>query len=96
MDKQRERDRKRCGAGRRACGRQKAQFGEIRGLGVSGIPWGGGRGQCRGGERTAPGSQEGRNGSTLRSLVEELTGKVEALEHRLAGTAQNHEDTHEP
>lgn len=96
MNGRSEQRRERRETGRGECVRQAIQGPKVQGMGVSGIPRGGGRGRCWGGSQASSAPQEGPQVSTLGSRVEELIRKVEALEHRLAGTAQTHEATCEP
>ncbi len=96
MNGRSEQNRGRRGTGRGERVRQAIHGPEIQGMGASGISRGGGRGRCWGASQASLAPQEGPQTSTLGSRVEALIRKVEALEHRLAGTAQNHEATREP
>jgi len=70
-----------------------AQAGERRGMGFSGVPWGGGRARCRGGNSGGAGSPEERKESSPVSLLEDLASRIDALEQRLSGDNQSRETT---
>jgi len=93
MDGRNELDRGLRGAGRGERMRLGVQSGERRGMGFSGVPWGGGHGRCRGGNSGGVGSPEERKESSPVSLLEDLASRVDALERRLNGDNQSRETT---
>jgi hypothetical protein len=96
MDGRNELDRGMRGVGRGECVRLGNQPGERRGMGLSGIPWGGGRGRCRGGNTVCARPDETRRPSSPVSLLEDLASRIDALEQRLSGDHQNRETNREP